>query len=1260
MFDARYSLRLVLALCGLIATVAAPHPAQAADFNKADWIWSPKYQPGRAPQSSVYFRKTFELPAVTAAHIDVTCDNIFELFVNGQRVGGNDKWEDAQTFDVKKLLTPGKNTIAIKGTNAASGWAGLIAKLTAAGADKKQIAIAADATWLTSIDEPAGWEKPTFDDSKWQPARVLGQFGDNKLPWSQNGSRGGVAAASQGGKLTAPAGFLVEEVLGSQAGSIVSMGFHESGDLLVSKEGGPLYIVRNLKGAAGSATATVWCDKVRNCQGILSHAGHVYAVGDGPSGTAFYRLTDTKNAGQADQVETIFSFDGGMGEHGPHVATIGPDGMIYLIIGNHAHYRGPLAATSPHHDWYEGDLVQPKYEDANGHAKGIKSPGGTVVRTDVEGKKVETFCGGFRNAYDLAFNRAGELFTFDSDMEWDEGLPWYRPIRVNHCLPGAEFGWRSGWSKWPDYYLDSLGSVFDVGRGSPTGLTFYNHTAFPANYRDAFFMCDWSRGRLLVAHLQADGASFKGKFEAFVEGQPFNVTDCEVGPDGALYFTTGGRGTRGAIYRAVYTEPHDAPKPEQGIWRAIRQPQWRSAWARANVAKIRDELGHQWGPELTAAAEDAKATGDDRAQALELMNFYGPTPSPALLTKLAAAEDLTLRSKAIYLLGLHHDEPAGQKLIALLDDPQPLVRRLACEALVRAGIAPPKQKVLDLMADPDRATAWSARRLIETLPRDMWAQDVLKSDKLRTFLTGSVSLLAMAPERSTVEAVLARCGKALDDKSLSDADRLDLLRVIQLAMHRGNIEGDQVPQLRDQLAKMFPSADWRITRELTRLLVFLQTPSFAPRLVAEIDGKAPTLEKLHMAMYARFLQVGWTPDLRDHLLKFYESTRSMQGGNSFRGYFANATNDFLKTFSSAEQFGRLADGAKQPAVTLQLVQQLPANLSPEQLAALRKLDRDLVGDKRTEARELATTVLTTLGKSADDPTLGYLHSTFEAAPERRGDIAEAISLHALSKDRRPADRDLLARSLSVVDGSTGRDVLRALAKFDKLEVKPDQLRQVILLGLKLQDKGAADAVALLEHWTGQHASQPGATAAVAMAGWQQWFAKTYPNETEPKLPKESSEDKYSFAQIMTYLNEHPPQPENIARGAVVFEKALCVKCHKFGARGEAVGPDLTTLSRRFQRKEILESVLYPSAVISDQFASKTVLTQDGRTFTGIVGPTADGVTVMQSDLKRVQIAKKDIEEITPSKISAMPERLFNPLTLAEIADLFAYMSKVPE
>src|SRR5207248_1116760 len=202
---------------------------------------------------------------------------------------------------------------------------------------------------------------------------------------------------------------------------------------------------------------------------------------------------------------------------------------------------------------------------------GILAPGGTIWRLDHEGKNMSLVAAGFRNHFDAAFSPRGELFTFDSDMEWDEALPWYRAVRVCHCPPGADFVWRTGAANTPDYYIDSLPPIAETGRGSPVGLEFYDHNAFPAKYRGAFFMADWAIGVIFAAHLERDGASYKTKVERFCAGAPMNVTDLGVGPNGALYFTMGGRGSQGGVYRIVRTGPKQVRLDYQS----------NSAWGRA-------------------------------------------------------------------------------------------------------------------------------------------------------------------------------------------------------------------------------------------------------------------------------------------------------------------------------------------------------------------------------------------------------------------------------------------------------------------------------------------------------------------------------------------------------------------------------------------------------------------------------------------------------------------------------------------------------
>jgi hypothetical protein len=123
------------------------------------------------------------------------------------------------------------------------------------------------------------------------------------------------------------------------------------------------------------------------------------------------------------------------------------------------------------------------------------APGGWLAKTDLDGKKWELITIGTRNTYDIAINRNGDIFGFDADMEWDTGMPWYRPTRVCFMQSGGEFGWRTCSKKFPVRWEDSLPAVVDIGPGSPTGVAFGYGAKFPAKYQDALYICDWSYGK---------------------------------------------------------------------------------------------------------------------------------------------------------------------------------------------------------------------------------------------------------------------------------------------------------------------------------------------------------------------------------------------------------------------------------------------------------------------------------------------------------------------------------------------------------------------------------------------------------------------------------------------------------------------------------------------------------------------------------------------------------------------------------------------
>lgn len=266
------------------------------------------------------------------------------------------------------------------------------------------------------------------------------------------------------------------------------------------------------------------------------------------NGGSLYRVRDSDGDDQLDAVEKLPSARGG-GEHGNHAVLLTEDKQeLYVQAGNHT--RLPRLRGSRLTTWEE-DLLLPRMWDARGHARGQLAPGGWICRYDPRTECYELFCSGFRNAYDSALNGHGELLTFDADMEWDFGAPWYRPTRICHVVSGGEYGWRSGTGKWPAYYEDSLPPIVDVGPGSPTGVAAGTATSFPEPYRSAIFALDWTFGTIYAIHLEEHGASYQGRSEPFVWGSPLPVTDAVAGDDGALYFATGGRGADSALYRVV-------------------------------------------------------------------------------------------------------------------------------------------------------------------------------------------------------------------------------------------------------------------------------------------------------------------------------------------------------------------------------------------------------------------------------------------------------------------------------------------------------------------------------------------------------------------------------------------------------------------------------------------------------------------------------------------------------------------------------------
>ena len=389
-------------------------------------------------------------------------------------------------------------------------------------------------------------------------------------------------------KLKLPANFKVDHLYSPsehEQGSWVAMTFDDKGRLITSDQYGALYrlklasagtdslagIERLHIGRTNAELADTTLPKVEMgyAQGLLYAFNSLYVMVNNRSnenfekGSGLYRLQDTDRDDQFDKITLLKALEG-EGEHGPHSVVLAPDGKsIYVIAGNHTNVP-PMDAYRLPPVWQEDNMF-PLIKDPRGHANNRMAPGGWVARIDSLGQHWELISAGYRNAFDIAFNEDGELFTYDSDMEWDFGMPWYRPTRICHVTSGSEYGWRTGNSKWSPAYPDNLPPVINIGQGSPTNLIHGKNARFPEKYKKALFASDWSFGIIYAIHLKPEGSSYTAEAEEFLSGAPLPLTDGIIGPDGALYFLTGGRRLESDLYRVYYDGKTDDEAEVQNV-----------------------------------------------------------------------------------------------------------------------------------------------------------------------------------------------------------------------------------------------------------------------------------------------------------------------------------------------------------------------------------------------------------------------------------------------------------------------------------------------------------------------------------------------------------------------------------------------------------------------------------------------------------------------------------------------------------------------
>ena len=440
-----------------------------------------------------------------------------------------------------------------------------------------------------------------------------------------------------------------------------------------------------------------------------------------------------------------------------------------------------------------------------------RRPAARCLRTDTAGSAVELFAGGLQNPYDLAFNQEGELFTCDSDMEWDSGMPWYRPTRLNHVMAGCRVR-----------LAQRLGQV--ARTISPTACRrpwswdaarrpAWKSTPITCSRSAITTRCSSAIGRGAGSWPFASkphGATYKAVAEVFVEGQPLNVTDIAVAPDGWLYFCTGGRDTEGGIYRVVWDgwfRP-TVTKRGKGIAAALDQPQLTSAWARQQVSLVKQQLGEKLGHRTDRRRRGRSQHGRPPHTGTRADAVFGPLRPNCMLVEISHDRDAALRAQG----GL----PDG---IAC----RPRHRRggwPSCWTTTTSACSgsPPKRWFArDQPISPDALLTpvglprparglGRAASLASNPPRRMGGDRPaqLRCPGVRPRLRGPAHR-GRSAQAGPIDGVLD-AARRLVKEYLSDDDFLGLLRVVELALIKGQVKGDEVVALRTAAVGRIPFA----------------------------------------------------------------------------------------------------------------------------------------------------------------------------------------------------------------------------------------------------------------------------------------------------------------------------------------------------------------------------------------------------------------------------------------------------------------------
>lgn len=1000
-------------------------------------------------------------------------------------------------------------------------------------------------------------------------------------------------------------------------------------------------------------------------QGLYFHGHDLLCVGD----AGLIRYRDRNGDDRADGPPDVFLRVRTGGEHHAHAIRKGPDGWWYLIAGNMAGVSGKYATlpTSP-----------------------VRKPAaGAILRLKPDLSGGEIFADGFRNSYDFAFNAQGDVFAYDSDGERDVSLPWYRPTRVFHVLPGSHAGWITRSWKRPRTYFDMPPVVGAFGRGSPTGVACYRHRQFPKQYFNVVFALDWTFGRVLALPLERNGSTWQSKPVTFMTGvgeYGFAPTDVAVGPDGSLFVSVGGRGTRGGVFRVRYVAKAASFRASRNGTEAgsfghgrkskldecLGAPQPLSSWSRAKWEPLAKSLGKQ---KLQNAVLDETRSDATRIRAIEILTERMGGLDTSILTKLAKSASPEVRARAIWSYGRGNAaKPDVALLKPFLTDSAHPVRRAALEALLGVGPQTDWNALVPLLAkrlgDDDRYVRQIAMHVVARMPQA--AADALRKQSRKVSAGSALTFeIGRLERRHTVDLAAFSVGMLVLERVKTAANKRDAVRLMQLALGDFGPRKGRPPvydgyasrldlkpferkldPFRARLAKAYPTGNAGVDYELARLVAMVSpyNSELLSKVLANVTDDSAPVRDVHDLIVASRIPAERNAkqstaiakalvrlDTKIHAHKLKQDLHWEDRIREMVKVLAKIDPDLPLTIVKQPGFGR-------PGHVI-FLETLPEKHWPAAIDAFVKRI------KSNSDYRWTTDVVFLLGESKKDAYRDLVRQQFSNFALR-----DAVLL-VLARNPTVVDRPLFVRGLESGQLEVITACLSALEKFPATKSAGEQIalfKAALRLGRDKHEIPVRDRLIVrLRKNTGQDfgykpGGNPKQRPSVALKRWEDWLKTTYPAQAS-----RLSAGGENWEQFKTVLAKVDWSAGNPQRGRELFHKRSCAQCH--GSR-RALGPDLAGVARRFSRDDFFLAVLQPSRDVSPRYQTTQIVTSRGKSYVGMaVYQSIDGVTLRTGTNQTIRIEAADIEQRRQLNTSLMPVGLLKGLKPQELADLYAYV-----